>query len=192
MPHTPEPHLHGNTPTSSALRRESRSSRCWPGPRSFPSPFTPGSRHDPARSGPVSEAERCAQKPAWHLLSPGPQGHGDKRPKDRLPRDSLAVLITVCTEFQLEATDLTPLHSHPSIWREREHLLHEQPPFHLSCEASLTRSLVSVARLLAPTANPSVPRVSRGWARCNGCTGREPATEQWQEHLTTYWDRGYV
>lgn len=41
---------------------------------------------------------------------PGAQGHGDKRPTDRLPRDSLAVLITVCSEFQLEATDLTPLH----------------------------------------------------------------------------------
>lgn len=65
------------------------------------------------------QAERCAQKQAWYLLSPGPQGHGDKRPKDKLPRDSLAVLITVCSEFQLEATDPTPLHFHPCTWREK-------------------------------------------------------------------------
>lgn len=34
---------------------------------------------------------------------------------------------------------LTRHPSTPSIWREREHLLHKGPPFHLSCEAFLTK-----------------------------------------------------
>lgn len=70
-----------------------------------------------------------AHERAWHLPPPWPQGHQDKRPEERLPRNSPAVLITASSRRNPRSR--TPVHKSHMIAERRGNA---SPPSLLHCQ----------------------------------------------------------
>lgn len=88
------PRCYGNPPLAARLWKNRH---CLPGPRSRSLLLTSGSGHDPempSQRWGRRVLRALAHERAWHLPPAQPQGRGDKKPKERFPRNSLAAIIT--------------------------------------------------------------------------------------------------